>query len=48
MGGKNLFNNTDVAVDGSQQGGIHSGGTGSQSVSWGRTFFIRLLVTINK
>lgn len=48
MGGKNLFDNTNIAVDGSQQGGIHSGGTGSQSVSWGRTFFVRLLVTINK
>ena len=48
MGGKNLFNNTNIPVDGSQQGGIHNGGQGSRSVSWGRTFFVRLLVTINK
>jgi len=48
IGAKNLFNNTNVNVTGASQGGVHTGGSGSQSVNWGRTFFARLQITINK
>jgi outer membrane receptor for ferrienterochelin and colicins len=48
IGAKNLFNNTNVNVTGASQGGVHTGGAGSQSVNWGRTFFTRLQITINK
>ncbi len=47
VGGKNLFNNTDIDISGGQGGGVHSGG-GPQSVNWGRTFFIRLQFKFNK
>lgn len=42
IGGKNLFNNTNISASGSQSGGIHSGGGGSVPVNWGRTFFARI------
>jgi len=47
IGGKNLFNNTNIDITGGQSGGTHSGG-GSESVNWGRTFFIRLQFKFNK
>ncbi len=48
VGGKNLFNVQNVMTTGTQ-GGIHSGGnSGSQAVAWGRTFFTRLQISINK
>ena len=47
VGGKNLFNNTNIDVSGGSQGGIHTGG-GSVPVNWGRTFFVRLQFRFNK
>lgn len=48
IGGKNLFDVKNVRTTGGQTG-IHSGGTGgSQAVAWGRTFFARLQISINK
>lgn len=48
LGGKNLFNNTNIDVLGGQLGGIHTGGGSSVPVNWGRTFFIRLQFRFNK
>ncbi|HDO26760.1 MAG TPA: TonB-dependent receptor [Bacteroidetes bacterium] len=49
MGVKNLFNNTDVLINGgSGGGGIHSGGGGSVPVNWGRTFFVRVRFLFNR
>jgi outer membrane receptor for ferrienterochelin and colicins len=48
LGGKNLFNNTNISRTGSQSGGIHSGGGSSVPVNWGRTFFIRVQFKFNK
>ncbi|PLX03855.1 MAG: hypothetical protein C0595_05440 [Marinilabiliales bacterium] len=48
VGGKNLFDNTNIAVAGSQGGGIHTGGGTSVPVNWGRTFFVRLQLKFNK
>jgi len=48
IGGKNLFNNTNINATGSQSGGIHSGGGGSVPVNWGRTFFARVQFKFNK
>ncbi len=48
IGGKNLFDVRNINMTGSTTGGIHSGGSGSQAVAWGRTFFIRLQISINK
>jgi len=48
VGGKNLFNNTNIAVAGGQGGGIHTGGGTSVPVNWGRTFFVRLQLKFNK
>lgn len=42
IGGKNLFNNTNINTSGSQSGGIHSGSGGSVPVNWGRTFFAKI------
>lgn len=47
VGGKNLFNNTNVDITGGQSGGVHSGGD-SEAVNWGRTFFVRLQFKFNK
>jgi outer membrane receptor for ferrienterochelin and colicins len=51
LGGKNLFdvtnvNTTTTGVSGG--GGIHTGGEGSRSVAWGRTWFIKLQFAFNK
>lgn len=52
IGGKNLFDVTNVATttsSGNGGGGVHTGGSsGSQPVSWGRTFFMKLQFTFNK
>lgn len=47
-GGKNLFNNTNIGITGASQGGIHSGSNNTVAVNWGRTFFVRLQIRINK
>ncbi|MFK5856063.1 MAG: TonB-dependent receptor [Bacteroidota bacterium] len=47
IGGKNLFDNTNIDTSGGQGGDTHSG-SGSESVNWGRTFFIRLQFKFNK
>lgn len=48
IGGKNLFNNTNIDVVGGSQGGIHTGGTSSEAVNWGRTYFVKLQFRFNK
>lgn len=50
LGAKNLFNNTNIAIVGnSGGGGIHSGGGGGSSpVGWGRTWFVRLNINLDK
>lgn len=48
VGGKNLFNNTDINISGSGSGGVHSGGGGSVPVNWGRTFFLHLIFNFTK
>ncbi len=48
VGAKNMFDNTNVAVAGGSQGGVHTGGSGSVPVNWGRTFFVRLQFRFNK
>lgn len=49
VGGKNLFNNTNIPLSGGGGGGgIHTGGGNSQSLSWGRTYFVRLQFKFNK
>ena len=48
-GVKNLFNNTNINIKGDTGGGgIHSGGTGSSPVGWGRTFFVKLAFSFKK
>lgn len=47
VGGKNLFDNTNIDITGGQSGGVHSGGD-SESVNWGRTFFVRFQFKFNK
>lgn len=47
MGAKNLFDNTNIEVSGSQGGGIHTSGN-DVALDWGRTFFIRLQFRFNK
>ncbi len=44
VGGKNLFNNTDISISGSPSGGGggHTSGGSSLPVNWGRTFFVKL------
>jgi len=46
VGGKNLFNNTDIDISEGNNTGVHGGGP--ESVNWGRTFFIRLQFKFNK
>jgi len=45
-GVKNIFNNTIIPASGS--GGVHSGGTTSTPVGWGRTVFIQAAVNFDK
>ncbi|MBP6870718.1 MAG: TonB-dependent receptor [Bacteroidales bacterium] len=46
-GVKNLFDNTTIPAAGGS-GGVHTGGTTSYPVGWGRTYFIQASVNINK
>lgn len=48
VGGKNLFNNTNVSSSGTASGGVHSGGGDSVPVNWGRTFFVHLIFNFTK
>ncbi|MCF6342020.1 MAG: TonB-dependent receptor, partial [Bacteroidales bacterium] len=49
IGGKNLFNVTNVlSSGGGGGGGAHTGGGGAVPVNWGRTFFIKLQFSFNK
>jgi len=49
VGGKNLFNNTNIATTGTGSGGVHGGGGGaSVPVNWGRTFFVHLIFNFTK
>jgi outer membrane receptor for ferrienterochelin and colicins len=41
VGGKNLFNNTNILSTGGN-GNVHGGGGDSTPVGWGRTWFVRL------
>ncbi|HEY9115355.1 MAG TPA: TonB-dependent receptor, partial [Bacteroidales bacterium] len=48
VGGKNLFNNTNISTTGTGSGGVHGGGGGSVPVNWGRTFFVHLIFNFTK
>jgi len=49
VGGKNLFNITNVDQTGNASaGGIHSGGGTSTPVNWGRTFFVKIQFSFNQ
>ncbi len=48
LGGKNLFDVTNVNRTGDTGGGAHEGSAGTTSVNWGRTFFIKLQFSFNK
>jgi len=48
LGAKNIFDNTNINLAGEQSGGIHSGGSGSVPVNWGRTYFIRFQFKFSK
>jgi len=47
IGGKNLFNVTDIKTSGGS-GGIHGGGGSAMPVAWGRSFFASLRFKISK
>lgn len=46
-GVRNLFDVTNITSAGSS-GGVHSGGGGNVPVAWGRTFFVKLSISILK
>ncbi len=46
-GVKNIFNNTTIPAAGGT-GGVHTGGSGSYPVGWGRTFFVQASVNFNQ
>ena len=50
VGGKNLFDNTDIGISGSPSGGGggHTSGGSSLPVNWGRTFFVKLQFRYSK
>jgi outer membrane receptor for ferrienterochelin and colicins len=49
VGGKNLFNVTNINRTGDGSGGgVHSGGGSSVPVNWGRTFFVKVQFSFNK
>ena len=49
IGAKNLFDNTDVNVNGSgSSNGAHSGGGGSVPVNWGRSYFVKVQFKFNQ
>jgi outer membrane receptor for ferrienterochelin and colicins len=45
-GVKNIFDNTTIPAVG--EGGVHSGGSGSTPIGWGRTIFLQAAVNFNK
>lgn len=48
-GAKNLFDNTNIDISGSEVGGVHTGASGSSvATNWGRSFFIKLQFRFNK
>ena len=47
IGGKNLFNITDIKTSGGS-GGVHGGGGAAMPVAWGRSFFASLRFKISK
>ncbi|MBZ0242453.1 MAG: TonB-dependent receptor, partial [Bacteroidales bacterium] len=49
IGAKNLFDNTNISIKGDAgSGGIHSGGGSSSPVGWGRTYFVRMNISLKK
>jgi outer membrane receptor for ferrienterochelin and colicins len=49
VGAKNLFNNTNISISGDTGGGgIHTGGTTSAPVGWGRTYFVKLSMSMKQ
>jgi len=49
IGAKNLFDNTNVSIKGdSGDGGIHASGGSSSPVGWGRTYFVRMNISLKK
>ena len=44
---KNIFDNTTIPAVGGGEG-VHSGGTGSYPIGWGRTVFLQAAVNFNK
>lgn len=49
IGAKNLFDNTNVNVKGdSRGGGIHETSGSSSPVGWGRTYFVRMNISLKK
>lgn len=48
VGAKNLFDVTEVKTSGSSGGGVHSSGSTSMPVAWGRSFFAGLKFNISK
>jgi outer membrane receptor for ferrienterochelin and colicins len=48
IGGKNLFDVTDIKTSGGAGGGVHGGGGSSMPVAWGRSFFASLRFNISK
>jgi len=47
VGGKNLFDITDIKTSGGS-GGVHGGGGSAMPVAWGRSFFVSLRFKISK
>jgi outer membrane receptor for ferrienterochelin and colicins len=48
VGGKNLFNNTNISAASNVSGGIHGGSGNSVPIGWGRTFFAKVSYVFNK
>lgn len=49
IGAKNLLDNTNIHIKGDTgSGGIHSGAADSSPVGWGRTFFVKLGMSLKK
>lgn len=48
LGGRNLFDVTNITTTGSSGDGVHSSAGSSIPVSWGRTFFLKINYSISK
>ena len=48
LGGRNLFDVTNITTSGSTGDGVHSSAGSSIPVSWGRTFFVKINYSISK